>query len=219
MKHYRVDITGTTPLLLHADNIEWSDRMEEWKNDVSNKKTSKAGDDRSPAFRWIGSLWHHEGVVVIPTEYVMRSIMGGGAMVPTGKGQKTFKSQTQSGIMPTTYGWPLLVNGSQIPFGPIEALIEEPDFAKHKAAVAAMGFSLFLKRAKIGASKHVRVRPMFTNWAISGELVVTDTQITEQVLSTIIRCAGQYKGIGDWIPGGRTPGTFGIYSHTLTAIS
>lgn len=219
MRRYTVKITGTTPLLLHADNIEWTDRMDEWKNDVSNKKASKAGDDRSPAFRWIGSLYHHDGLVVVPAENVMRSIMGGGAMVPTGKGQMTFKSQTQSGIMPTSIGWPLLAHGAQIPYEPIERLIKEPDFGKHKSAVAAMGFSLFVRRAKIGTSKHVRVRPMFSEWSISGELVVTDPQITESVLNTIIRCAGQYKGLGDWRPGGKTPGTYGIYSHTLTAIS
>ena len=38
-----------------------------------------------------------------------------------------------------------------------------------------------------------------------------DEQITEDVLRNIIEYAGQYKGIGDWRPGGK-PGPYGIYS-------
>jgi hypothetical protein len=51
MRNYEVTMTGTQPLLLHADDIEWADRMSAWKDDPANKKTSKAGDDRSPAWR------------------------------------------------------------------------------------------------------------------------------------------------------------------------
>ena len=47
MKTYRVTITGTSPLLMHMDNIDWADKMEQWKSDPSSKKESKAGDDRS----------------------------------------------------------------------------------------------------------------------------------------------------------------------------
>jgi len=69
MQTYRVKITGTQPLLMHADDIEWADQMERWKLDKDNKKNSKAGDDRTPAHRWIGSLYRNEaGEVVLPNE-------------------------------------------------------------------------------------------------------------------------------------------------------
>jgi len=38
-----------------------------------------------------------------------RSIMGGAAEVPTGKGQKTFKAQSQSSLLCRDFHWPLLV--------------------------------------------------------------------------------------------------------------
>ena len=105
------------PLLMHADNIEWADRMDEWKNDPGNKGKSKPGDDRTPPFRWIGCLNYDDpktGVVTIPSVYIMRCIMGGAAEVPTGKGQKTFKSQSQSGILSTQFQWPLLIRGKPV---------------------------------------------------------------------------------------------------------
>ena len=132
-------------------------------------------------------------------------------LVPGGRMGKTFKAQSQSGIMPRALGWPLLVNGKPIPPAPIKALLGEKDFAVHKEAVEKLGFSLFVKRARIGQSKHVRVRPRFDSWQASGELIVSDEQITEAVLRDILEMAGSYKGLGDWRPSSKTPGTFGMF--------
>jgi hypothetical protein len=222
MKKFQVTITGTQPLLMHNDDIEWSDAMERWRADKDNKKSSKAGDDRSPAFRWIGALYRNEaGQIIMPTENIMRALMEGGAMVPVpgGRSGKTFKAQSQSGIMPTAIGWPLLVNGRDIDSAAtINALLNETNFDKHKEAVGQLGFSLFLKRAKIGTSKHVRVRPRFESWATAGELVVTDEQVTTDVLTDILEMAGKYKGLCDWRPSSKTPGTFGMFTSTVEEI-
>lgn len=217
MKIYNIELTGKQPLLMHADDIEWADKMDAWKTDKEAKKNSKAGDDRSPAFRWIGYLYRDEHQqIVIPTDNIMRALMEAGAMVPTGKGQKTFKSQTQSGIMPRVVGWPLLVKGKPISTGPIDELLSEKDFEKHKQRAIDLGFSLFLKRAKIGQSKHVRVRPRFDQWTARGQLVVTDEQITDRVLTEILETAGNYKGLCDWRPGGKTPGSYGMFDSQVS---
>jgi hypothetical protein len=220
IRRYRININGVQPLLMHPDDIEWADQMERWKNDKDNKKTGKAGDDRSPAWRWVGNLYHDGNVVVMPIENIMRCLMEGGAMVlvPGGRSGKTFKAQTQSGIMPTSAAWPVLVDGKPVAFEPFKALIGNKDFEAHKQAAADHGFELFLKRAKIGANKHVRVRPRFDRWAISGELVVTDEQITTDVLSDILESAGRYKGLGDWRPGSKTPGAFGIFEAAVVPV-
>lgn len=218
MRVYTVTITGTQPLLMHHDDIDWADRMEEWKLDKDNKVKSKAGDDRSPAFRWVGNLYRNgQNQIVMPTDNVMRCLMEGAAMVlvPGGKSGKTFKAQSQSGIMPRSSGWELLVGGASIDTSSLNGLIKEPDFAKHEAAARKMGFTLFKKRAKIGASKHVRVRPRFDNWSASGELMVQDEQITTSVLEDILEMAGKYKGLGDWRPSSKTPGTFGMFVATV----
>jgi hypothetical protein len=220
LRKYSIEIKGTQPLLMHADNIEWSDQMEAWRADPENKKNSKAGDDRSPAWRWLGALYHDEEQIIIPIENVMRSLMEAGAMVPVpgGRSGKTFKSQTQSGIMPTAIGWPITVAGKIVPFAPFKTLIGVADFTAHQAAAKTSGFELFIKRAKIGASKHIRVRPMFSKWAAAGELVVVDDQITTSVLETILIYAGRYKGLGDWRPGGKTPGSFGMFEASVKEI-
>lgn len=215
MKVYDVVITGKTPLLMHADNIEWADMLNAWKDDPANKKASKAGEDRTPAWRWIGCLYADDKYVAIPSDNLMRCLMEGGAMVPVpgGKSGKTFKAQTQSGLMIGEAYWAL---EPKIERRYIDALMEEDDFSNHKKRVSELGFSLFVKRARIGQTKHVRVRPRFDTWSATGSIVVIDEQITGQVLRDVLSYAGQYKGLGDWRPGGRTPGAFGMFSAEVS---
>jgi hypothetical protein len=219
MKHYEITLTGKTPLLMHADNIEWADLMEAWKKDPSNKKGSKAGDDRSPAFRWLGSVYHDTKQFMLPTDNFLRAIMGGGAQVPTGRGQKTFKAQTQSGCLTPEAFWPLLVNGQPIPIAPFFEKKEEKSFDQFQTLAAEYGFSLFLKRAKIGNAKHIRVRPRLDNWSTRGELIVTDEQLDLGVLKNILHYTGQYQGLGDWRPGGKTPGPWGMFQSEIKVLA
>lgn len=216
---YEVTLTGKTPLLMHADNIEWADQMDEWKNSPANKKGSKAGDDRSPAWRWLGSLYHDDNLIVLPSDNLSRCFMEGGAMVPVpgGKNGKTFKSQSQSGMMTGEAVWPLFVNGRTVSAKDVMALKDEESFSAHKKACEKHGFMLFVKRAKIGTSKHIRVRPRFDSWSTTGTVVVWDEQITEAVLRDILDYAGRYKGLGDWRPGGKTPGPHGMFDATVKA--
>ena len=220
MRKYQIELTGQMPILMHADDIEWADKMDAWKADKKTKKVSKAGDDRSPAWRWVGSCYHDGEQLVIPTDNIMRALMEGGAQVPVPgvKGNKTFKSQSQSGIIPDAVGWPLLVNGRAVAWAPIAALIGNGDFSAHQAAAMQLGFELYLKRARIGQAKHVRVRPRFDSWQCAGTLIVTDDQITAAVLADILDVAGRYKGLGDWRPSSKTPGTFGTFSATVTQV-
>jgi hypothetical protein len=220
MDKYLVTISGKTPLLMHHDDIDWADKMTAWKNDAANKKSGVAGDDRSPSWRWIGSLYHDNKLIVIPQDNIMRSIMEGGAMVPVpgGKSGKTFKSQTQSGIASADAYWPLTVNGQTISVAEVHKLMQIEDFAAHKEAVLEHGFSLFLKRARIGQAKHIRVRPRFDSWSVSGTLIVLDKQITQAVLTDILMYSGQYKGLGDWRPGGKTPGPYGMFTAKVTKV-
>lgn len=215
---YDIEIIGQQPLLMHADDIEWADKMEEWKNDKDNKKKSKAGDDRTPSYRWVGYVYLDAGKVVIPTENIMRAMMEGAAMVPVpgGRSGKTFKAQSQSGILPVGAGWPLIIDGEELAFGKIEKLKGIETFADHVAAVQELGFRLLVKRARIGQQKHIRVRPMFVDWSARGSVMVQDDQITESVLADILSCAGTYKGLGDWRPGSKTPGTYGTFASKVT---
>lgn len=220
MRNYELTITGKTPLLMHWDNIPWADKLAEWRSVPENKKLSKAGEDRVPAFTWIGSLYHNGSIVTVPSDNIMRCLMEGGAMVPVpgGKNGKTFKAQTQSGMLTADEHLALHVDGKTIDVAPLLALEGQSSFAEHVRIANANGFSLFVKRAKIGASKHVRVRPRFDRWELRGQLSVWDEQITARVLGDILAMAGDYKGLGDWRPSSKTPGPFGRFTATVKEV-
>lgn len=221
MNTYSVTLTSKMPIIHHQDNIEWSDAMDAWKADPNNKKGSKPGDDRSPAYRWLGSLYHNGEVIAIPQDNIMRCLMEGAAMVPVpgGKNGKTFKAQSQSGMLVGEPFWPLSVPGPdglrEIKVKAILALEREKNFEKHQEVARRHGFELFLKRAKVGQSKHVRVRPIFHKWTVTGTIAVWDEQITKQALTDILTFAGTYKGLGDWRPSGKTPGPYGTFTVAI----
>lgn len=212
MRTYKVKITGKSPLLMHNDNIAWADDLRRWRE--SNQKKSVAGDDRSPAFTWIGSVYHDGSRLVVPSDNIMRALMEGGAqvVVPGGKRGKTYKTQTQSGMVTGEEAWPLTVDGREIQLAPIARLQTVEDFEEHCRVAKDLGFELYMKRARIGQSKHIRVRPRFHRWAASGTLQVWDEQITTKALGAILEAAGDNKGIGDWRPSSKTPGPFGRFS-------
>lgn len=219
MRTVKIELTKKMPLLMHADNIEWADRMEAWKNDPANRAESKAGEDRTPPWRWIGSLNYDDpttGEVTIPSEYIMRCIMDGAAQVPTGKGRGTFKSQSQSGMISQDFHWRFRNNGKPVKMADINKLLKEKSFKAHTEVVEDLGFSLFVKRVKIGNNKHIRVRPRFDNWSVSGELIVIEDQFTDLVLEQILDISGRLKGLGDWRPSApKSPGPFGTFSAKI----
>lgn len=218
-RRYRVSLNGETSLLMHNDNLEWADKMIEWRRDPANKKISVPGDDRSPAFTWIGNLYIEDGLVVIPSDNLMTMLREGGKQCPTGKGQQTFKALTQSGIIVDQSSWPVLVGGAEIKTERIMALVNESDFKVHEKVAAELGFELFAKRAKIAKSKNVRVRPRFSSWACCGTVTVVDDRITTQALSDILRFAGMYCGLGDWRPSSpMSPGRFGRFTTEVKEV-
>lgn len=217
-RRYAVSISGETPLLMHQDNIGWADFIKKWTKDPANKGISVAGDDRSPSFTWIGGLYVESGKIVIPSDNLMTVLREGGAKVPTGKRGKTFKAQTQSGIVVDQSSWPLLVDGNLISYAPIKELIDEPEFSRHEEVAVDLGFELFVKRAKIGQAKHIRVRPRFDIWECSGTVTVLDDEITKSVLQSILTFAGVYCGLGDWRPSSRTPGSFGRFTCDVNEV-
>jgi hypothetical protein len=78
---------------------------------------------------------------------------------------------------------------------------------------------LFVKRARIGNAKHVRVRPRFDSWSVSGTLTVLDDSITTDVLERILTHAGAYAGVGDWRPSSpKSPGPFGRFTSTVKEV-
>jgi hypothetical protein len=148
----------------------------------------------------------------------------GGSKVLTGKKGETYKKQTQSGIMLDQQQFALVVNGgSTIALDKIKPLIGEMDFAKHIETAESLGFELLVKRAAIKKAKHVRVRPMFRNWVLTGSFTVLDsklTGLTQPILETILNQAGALCGLCDWRPSSpQKSGTFGKFAPHIKRIS
>ncbi len=220
MDQYEVTLTGLTPLLMHSDNLAFSEKVKAWQKDPQNKEMSVAGDDRSPAWVWMGYLYHDTKVVGIPADNLMTMLREGGAKV-INKGKETYKKQTQSGIIIDAQQWPLSIP-HEIEVKPFNELFKVNDFMAHLEATEKAGFELLVKRAKIGAAKHVRVRPLFRTWSAIGTLTVIDAELSgidKRVLQKILDVAGALCGLGDWRPSSpKSSGTFGRFSATLKKV-
>lgn len=217
VKNVTFRLTGVSPLILHNDNIAWSDHLSEWRKRHENKNKIVRGDDRSPAFSWIGSLSHDGEHVAIPSNYLSSCLRGAGArMSALGGGRGSMKKDTQTSIMFDAASYPLEVAGGKlIPWAPFEALQAEEDFTAHNAAARANGFLLFAVRAKVGAAKHVRVRPRFDTWALTATATLTDNAL-EPVFPELLRVAGYYCGLGDWRPSSdKSPGPYGRFKAEI----
>ena len=211
---YTVKLTGATPLLLHRDNIDFSEKVRAWSKNPANKKFSVAGDDRTPAWTWIGYLYEANGLITVDADNLMSMLKDGGKKCPASSGKGSLKAATQSGILINEIGWPIISKNGEIETKKIMALAEGEvqDFEKHILIAESLGFSLFVKRARIGTSKHVRVRPRFETWSATGTVTVLDESLKKNVLQNLLSMAGRYCGLCDWRPGSASSGRFGCFT-------
>ncbi|MFH1603653.1 MAG: hypothetical protein ABIH03_07080 [Pseudomonadota bacterium] len=208
-QRYRFTMAGISPLIMHWDNIEWADALGELREQMrkSDKKKSVAGDDRSPPETWKGSLYNDGTRVAVPTDN-LRSMLTKAASKIILKKNETYKKLLSAAVVFDDLFCEFTFNGQQLLVAKIDAIAGT--FSEHLAAVRQLGFELLVKRARIGNSKHVRVRPMFTDWAVAGELTVVDQQITTDVLREIWLIAGLRIGLCDWRPDSpQSPGPYG----------
>lgn len=206
------ELTGITALLMHNDDFEASDLLNAWRKAPANKGISVAGDDRSPAWTWQTYLYHDGEHLAIPSQNLMTCLRSAGSQMILKK-QKTFKEISQSGMGIYSEFLTFRNAGKQIKIRDVVAMRDET-FAKQQELVRDTGFRLFGKRAKIGTSKHLRIRPRFDNWSAAGELVVVAPELTFDALKQMFELAGRV-GLCDWRPGCKTPGPFGMFSAKL----
>lgn len=211
---FNFTLTGVSPLLVHADDVEKGDQLAAWRKAPENKSLKVAGDDRSPPWSWMTYLITDGKHLCLSVDMLSASLRQAGSMLSLGK-RGTMKSVSQSGLFLEPDFMQLTVDGKPITAKSVEAL-RELTFAEQSEAVKDLGFSLFVKRATVGSSKHVRVRPRFENWSIKGSVEVLVKEIDETAIRDLFRLAGQYKGLGDWRPSApKSPGRFGRFEAEL----
>jgi hypothetical protein len=206
------ELRGTMPLLMHADDVMAADRLMAWRKDPKNKSVSVPGDDRSPAWSWQTYVYSDGTHLALPQECLMAALRYAGTKIPLSKGKGTYKAMSQSGLLIGSDFCEFRNDGEQIAIADIHAFRDEP-FAGHVSGARDLGFDLMIKRAKVGSSKHVRVRPKFSAWTVSGTIAVSEPAITPDVLNSMFEIAGRLAGLCDWRPSSPDkPGPYGMFT-------
>lgn len=215
------ELTGISPLLFHLDDVLAGDALKEWRKHPGNKAKSVKGDDRSPPWTWMTYLPRDKSHVAMPTDYVAASLREAGKQVVL-RGNKTCKELSQSGIWIDAQHFPFFYThqgtGKEVQLA-VKDLDKFRDgtFPEHLDAVKKLGFRLHVARARVGQSKHIRVRPCFDEWRVRGELTIVSSDLTFEMLKQIFEIAAR-GGYGDWRPNGRTPGPWGMAEVTLKRV-
>jgi hypothetical protein len=203
---------------MHADDVEAATSLEEWRKAPEHKNISKAGDDRSPAWTWQTYLYHDGEHVSMPSANVMVCLRTAATQMIL-KRQKTYKEISQSGMMCDSeyLGFEVDDKGTQVSVADVASLRDE-SFADQAETVKGLGFRLFVKRARVGTSKHIRVRPRFDNWCVSGRMLVIAPELQKiEILRQMFNIAGRV-GLCDWRPGCKTPGPFGMFESSVDVV-
>jgi len=206
-------LTGITPLLMHADDVDATGALSAWRKNPANKSVNAPGDDHSPPWTWQTYLHRDgDGNVAMPTPYVMAALRQAGARMILSR-HATFKEIARTG---------LLIDGEMLSFTNsgkavnMAEFVENRDesFAEQAARVRAAGFSIFTKRTLLGTRNFMRVRPKFDEWSVTGTVSMLAPELTIESLTTLFDLAGQF-GLCDWRPGCKTPGRYGMFESSV----
>lgn len=217
-RQYIAKLTGITPLIMHWDNIDWADQISLMRTEIKQKDKANfsAGDDRCPPDTWKGCLYNDEQFVTIPTDNLRKCLVKAGAKVSL-KNQETFKKAMASGVVFDSTFAEFFINGKPLKIA--DCTNVKGKFADQATNVKKLGFKLMVKRASVGAAKHVRVRPEFANWTATASFTITEDRITEDALKEIWTGAGLYVGLCDWRPDSpKSPGPYGKFSVELKLV-
>lgn len=181
MNRFRITLVGTTPLLMHNEQLadEFNAISREMKR-ITAKKMKKTDDDRLELRRleYLGGLYYDSEVgPYVPGLNIERSIVEAARLTRAGK-------SVERGIRITTDVNPLGYVGP-----------------RDKDELWAQGDKFRLtKGAKVAQSRIIRTRPMFRDWAVDAEGVYDSEMIDFDSLTEYAQKAGLYIGLGDWRP-------------------
>lgn len=209
MDRFNVSITGRTPILMHFDNIEAQDAA-----NARGKSGGKAGDDRHPADTWKSYLYVDQERVVVPSQNMLSALLKVGSAISIG-GKKTLKAASQGVSFDDIY-LPFLNRGKPVLRKDIEAI--EGDFVSQRKAANALGFDIQVCPVRVNGKRHIRTRPMFSDWTIAATFAATDPDLTLPRLRELFGLAGMKAGLGDWRPGAPSkPGPYGKFDAEVKA--
>lgn len=174
-------LTGTKPLLMH--NIQLADPDNHWTKRISeitkDKRLKGTEEGRSELARleWLGGIYTHEGVIVVPTANVLKSFNETAKI--TKKGRDIVRA-----LSPLDIVAPLV-------YGPRDAAELSIDKLSHRADFRDMTI------VGVGRSRVTRCRPIFRIWGLTIEWELqTDVMDYDECVG-IVKRAGIVEGLGD----------------------
>lgn len=177
MKQYEIEITGTTPILMHGSQSIGTETT------VGKKKGGDAltGDPEE----WRKTIYFNDEVgVYLPPELFEASWMLAGKEFKSGR--TNVVKYVKSGVMIKENFLPFYSRGK-----PIRTLED----------VTPKDIDIRSVKNPSTKGRNMRYRARFFEWSTKMNVIVTaDDYITQQMLKDIISYSGKFVGVGDWRP-------------------
>lgn len=181
METFEATLKGTAPLLMHNERLadptgKWSKALK-----VLSKKRAKSDDDLAALKRaeWEGGLYEDEtGAPVVPVDWVLAAILGGGKRFKIGP-------LVKAGVFAVKDCFPLQFDFKKKTDH--EALFNDGRFVDYRGVV-------------ITRSRVMRCRPHFPGWSLDVALSFDPITIDRSQLLQALETAGQLIGMGDYRP-------------------
>lgn len=190
----RIDLKGTTPLLMH--NQQLANPLSEHTLALAKltAKRKKTIEDHKLIMdtEYLGGLYINGDGPYVPSTWVTTSLHDAAKVSRDGPGILRSLFMTD---MTCRLDYP----------GPRKAseLVKDENF-RLSAGVCLVGKRL------------TRTRPMFSNWSLSTTALFDPEMLDFEALQNIAKRAGQITGMGDWRPAKR--GMYGKYTAEITQI-
>lgn len=175
----KVTLEGVVPLLCHnGDLCDPFYGPAQAMKEVT-KKRKKTEDDLLALrkLEFLGGLYlNDKGLPCLTADVILGLLSAAGAKLKS-------KKEMQAGVFTDEDYYAIDFPGSKDP----EVMYSKKDH-------------VHVKRAKVGMSAIMRVRPRFKQWKISFVLNIVTDVIDERTVREALELAGRVVGIGDWRP-------------------
>jgi len=181
METLKFRLMGISPLICH--NGQLADPLNTWTKKLqkvsSQRKKTEADYEEMARLEFMGSLYIHDGMPVIPGQLLKAALAGRGS---AGRMEKEGKAAGVGIFCDTCYK--LQYDGPKDP----KAMWEDERFR-------------FRVGVRVGQATVMRTRPIFSEgWSIEGELQFNPEFVNRDRVIHWLELAGNAVGLGDWRP-------------------